>query len=83
MNARIDHGDTVVITLKTGEEIRVTECEHLGVTGYDLKVLTTRGALLVMPESGNSMRVSTPRAMERLEREIESVVEERDRNKAK
>lgn len=71
---------TTVFELKTGEKVRVSFRETLGVEGYALTINTDK-SLVVMPSSGNAIVITTQAAAAALEAEVLAVVANRDRNK--
>ena len=76
-------GDNAVFTLATGEVVRVSIRESgLGLMGYRLNVNTDRGTVLVIPSSGNSIDVMTPRSLEAEQSEGRRIVAEREASKA-
>ncbi|TBR75377.1 MAG: hypothetical protein EPN64_13115 [Burkholderiaceae bacterium] len=83
----IDTEDVKVITetfkpaifkLANGEVVRVSLWQGgLGTEGFRLKITTDRGLLTVMPSSGNSIELSTVRALEQEQQKVREGVANR------
>lgn len=69
---------SAIFELANGEVLRVALWEGaIGTEGYRLKITTDRGLLTVMPTAGNSIELSTVRALEQERQRIQVAVANR------
>ena len=71
---RLASGDVVQITLAEGA---------LGVAGYRLKIVSSKGLIAALPSAGNSLEVATLASLQQEQEKVAEVVQAREQQKAR
>ncbi len=76
--------EPVKFRLASGEVIQVTLSEGaLGVAGYRLKIVSSKGLIAALPSAGNSLEIATLVSLKQEQEKVAEVVQAREQQKSR